>query len=97
MFAPIHFVLSGVIIAFIFIAVFYILFAYPDGAHIWRLEDNSILPFYHIGPGDQTQVIGLGNKWLSPLSHSIAPSPMFLLTKWERLFCFSVVVERVLK
>lgn len=63
------------------------------GAHIWRLENNSILPFYHIGPGDQTQVIELGNKWLSPLNHSIAPGPMFLLTKWERLFCLPVVVE----
>lgn len=37
-----------------------------------RSEDNlqeSILSSYHVGPGDQTQVVGLGFKYLYPMSH----------------------------
>lgn len=34
--------------------------------HVWRSEDSSgeLVLFYHVGSGDQTQVVGLGNKFL---------------------------------
>ena len=34
-------------------------------AHVWRPEDSSkdlVLSFYHVGPRDRTQVVGLGGK-----------------------------------
>lgn len=34
---------------------------------IWKSEDNfqrSVLSFYHIGPGDQTQVINHGSDFM---------------------------------
>lgn len=37
-------------------------------AQVWRSEDNlqeSSFSFYHVGPGNQTQVIRLGNEYLS--------------------------------
>jgi hypothetical protein len=42
------------------------------GVYLCNSEDNlgeSILSFHLVGPRDQTQVIGLGSKCLSPLSH----------------------------
>lgn len=35
-------------------------------AHVWRSEDSSgeLVLFYHVGSGDQTQFVGLGNKFL---------------------------------
>lgn len=33
-------------------------------AHVWRLEDSLlelVLAFFHVSPGDRTQVIGLGS------------------------------------
>lgn len=38
----------------------------------WQSEANfegSDLPFHHVGPRDQTQVVRLGGKSLHPLSH----------------------------
>lgn len=38
---------------------------------MWQPEDNlqeSFLYFYHVGSGDQTQVIGLGGRHLDLLS-----------------------------
>lgn len=34
-------------------------------AHVWRSRNNLkdlVLPLYHVGPWDQTQVIKLGDK-----------------------------------
>lgn len=43
---------------------------------VWRTEANlceSVLPFYYVGPGNQTQVLRVGGKPLSPLSHLSSP------------------------
>jgi hypothetical protein len=40
-------------------------------ACVWRLEENlweSVVSFYHVGPGDRIQAIGLRIKFLYPRS-----------------------------
>lgn len=80
---PVHFVLSRVILALLY-------------AYIHSMEHtyggNSILPSYHVGPGDQTQVTRLSNRWLSLLSHSVAPALLFLLAKWHGRGCSHIPV-----
>ena len=44
----------------------------------WRSEDNmqeleSVVFFYHVGPGDETQVIRFGMEHLYPLSRFAGP------------------------
>ena len=51
------------------------LFMY-SGGRIWRSKDNqqeSVLSFHHVGPGDQTQGIRLGGACLYPLSQLTGP------------------------
>lgn len=43
---------------------------------VWRTEANlceSVLPFYYVGPGNQTQVLRIGGEPLSPLRHLSSP------------------------
>lgn len=56
----------------------------------WRSEDNfpeSILPFYHVGHGNQTQVNRLGSKCLYLLNHLFILSFIFLTTtsNWNEI------------
>ena len=44
--------------------------------HVWRSEDKLLLSSYHMGPGDQTQIIRFGSKYL------------YLLTYLSNSFCF---------
>lgn len=48
--------------------------------HMWKSKDNLgklIFSFYYVCPGDQTQVVELGSKFLYMLSHLIGPKEFF--------------------
>lgn len=51
----------------------------------WRSEDNmqeleSVVFFYHVGPGDETQVIRFGMEHLYPLSRFAGPIIIIVIT-----------------
>lgn len=59
-------------------------------AHVWRSEDNlpELVPSsYHVGPGNETQVVRLGTRHLSPLNHLAGPLIRILTLDFLTIWC----------
>lgn len=49
-------------------------------AHVEINFPVSIFSSHHMSPGDQTQVVGLGNRHLYPLSYLASPAFLAFIT-----------------
>lgn len=54
-----------------------------------RSEVQCVLSFQHLGPGDETLVVRLGDKSFYPLSHFGVPDHFSASCEWNRDLFFS--------